>query len=286
LSKFYIYLRKIKAKQCIQSQLFTTKTAYSESPIYFKITPIYCIFKGLKVSLSYQVIELDTVDSTNRYLKEYVSEHQPSQPIFCTTQHQTAGYGQQKRSWLTNEKSAIFSLAYPIQNNSNLPGLVSLHIASLLHQTLCKLTGEVLYVKWPNDLFNDQGKVSGILIEQVLQKEYRSLIIGIGINRDSPDLFKGSSSLPYFSQSTLFSVLFEKVQQSNLLDYSTEELLKYWETHDLFQHEELIHLITETEHIEVTYLGINSDGHAMIKQQNQIRVLASGMHSLRKVNQP
>jgi len=79
---------------------------------------------------NYDIISLKSVDSTSRFLKDYVSENRPNKPLFCTTKNQTAGYGQQKRSWLTNEKSAIFSLAFPVDKDYVLSGLVSLHIAS------------------------------------------------------------------------------------------------------------------------------------------------------------
>jgi BirA family biotin operon repressor/biotin-[acetyl-CoA-carboxylase] ligase len=121
-------------------------------------------------SKPFEIIRLETVDSTSRYLKEFVTENRPIKPIFCTTKIQTSGYGQQKRSWVTNQESAIFSLAYPLEAGFELSGLLSLQFAALLHQSLNELTSDTLYLKWPNDLFNGQGKVAGMLIEQVLKK--------------------------------------------------------------------------------------------------------------------
>ena len=234
---------------------------------------------------NYDIISLKSVDSTSRFLKDYVSENRPNKPLFCTTKNQTAGYGQQKRSWITNEKSAIFSLAYPLDKDYVLSGLVSLHIASLLHQTLTELTADTLYLKWPNDIFNDSGKVAGILIEQVIKKDYRAFIIGIGINRDAPEstpLSEGSSSVKHFDLEAFFQNFFKKIQQSELQNYSQQELAHYWQLNDLFKIDETVKLISLDIEEQGIYLGVNPQGQAVIKLPDTIKTLSSGQTSIRK----
>ena len=230
----------------------------------------------------YEVISLDTVDSTSRYLKEYVAENRPSKPIFCTTKIQTSGYGQQKRSWITNQDSAIFSLAYPLDAGFEISGLLSLQIATLLHQTLNELTVDTLYLKWPNDIFNGQGKVAGMLIEQVLKKDYRALIIGIGINRGRSQVIEGSSSVEPFELDALFKRFFLKIQQAGLQNYSQIELAQYWQRHDLFQVNETVRLISADKEEIGIYLGTNPDGQALIEVDGEIKPLSSGLTSIRK----
>jgi biotin-[acetyl-CoA-carboxylase] ligase BirA-like protein len=230
----------------------------------------------------YEVIALETVDSTSRYLKEYVAEKRPIKPIFCTTKIQTSGYGQQKRSWVTNQESAIFSLAYPLEAGFELSGLLSLHIAALLHQSLNELTADTLYLKWPNDLFNGQGKVAGMLIEQVLKKDYRALIIGIGINRGRSGVIDGSSSVQPFDLDVLFEHFFLKIQQAGLQNYSLIELNEYWQRHDLFQINETVRLISPEKEESGLYLGINPQGQALIEVSGEIKALSSGLTSIRK----
>jgi len=242
---------------------------------------------------NYDIIALERVDSTSRFLKDYVSENRPKTPLFCTTKNQTAGYGQQKRSWITNEKSAIFSLAYPLDKDYVLSGLVSLHIASLLHQTLTELTAETLYLKWPNDIFNDSGKVAGILIEQVIKKDYRAFIIGIGINRDSPEIMNevdSSSSIKSFEIHDLFRIFHQKFQQSKLQHYYESELSKYWQKHGLFSIGESVQVIqpnqTNTDSLKTEqgiYRGFDSHGQAKIEVNGTLTLLASGQTSMRKL---
>lgn len=230
----------------------------------------------------YKIISLESIDSTSRYLKEYVAENRPNKPIFCTTKVQTSGYGQQQRSWVTNQDSAIFSLAYPLDASFKISGLLSLHIAALLHQSLNELTATALYLKWPNDIFNAQGKVAGILIEQVLKKEYRALIIGIGINRGKAVEIAGSSSVEPFDLEHLLECFFLKIQQAGLQNYSEVELTKYWQAHDLFQINETVRLISPEKEAIGLYLGINPQGQALIEVGGEIQTLSSGLTSIRK----
>jgi len=234
----------------------------------------------------YKIIHLDTIDSTNRYLKDYTSKNKPSAPVFCITREQTHGYGQQQRRWQTNQHSAIFSLAYPLPPKSTIIGLLSLNIAALLHQSLTELTSDTLYLKWPNDLYNAQGKVAGILIEQIIKKDYQALIIGIGINRNHSELIDSASSTSPFDTESLLKRFFQKIQQTGLLDFSAADTQKYWLEHDFFLKEEPVRIITaeNNEHIQYgTYLGINAQGQANIMIQDNLITLSSGQTSIRKM---
>lgn len=236
---------------------------------------------------SFTLIQLNSIDSTNRYLKEWVVKHRPQNTVFCVTQQQTAGYGQQNRIWQTNKDSAIFSIAYPLDPNVNLPGLVSLRIASLLHQCLTQLTGDTLYLKWPNDLYNQHGKVAGILIEQIVKKDYRALIIGIGINRNHAGLIESASSIRDFDTEALIHLLYQKIQLPGLVNFSIIDLFEYWKQHDLFSINEPIQLITAengNSAQEGIYLGINPLGQALIKIAGKTQILTSGQSSIRKKN--
>lgn len=250
--------------------------------------------------LPYDTLTLESIDSTSRFLKEYVAERSLTKPLFCTTKIQTAGYGQQHRQWMTNEKSAIFSLAYPLPKEYQISGLLSLHIAALLHQCLHELIPDKLALKWPNDLMsstsnfaNEQGKVAGMLIELVPQKSQRTLIIGIGINRDSPQLTDGSSSVSMFNLDALFATFFQNVQpllqqssasgawQNSLIETLT--FADYWQTHDFFKLNETVRLMTGNTQEIGRYQGINSNGQAQIEIDNRLKTLTSGLSSIRKM---
>jgi biotin-[acetyl-CoA-carboxylase] ligase BirA-like protein len=236
---------------------------------------------------TYNLIELETVDSTSQYLKRYLLDQSIDQPLVCMAHEQTAGYGQQNRTWQSNHQSAIFSIAYPIDQGLTLSGHASLKLASLLHQSLQSQLSIPLFLKWPNDLYDAHGKVAGILIEQVLSSGGRYLVIGMGINRGEetpgllPDLYQ-ASALPDFSTHLLIADLMAGLQPLDFsLPWQTDQQA-YWQSNGWFQKGESVLWVSNGDSQPATYLGINSQGQAELEVHQRQVVLSSGMNAIRK----
>ena len=204
------------------------------------------------------------------------------QPIVCTTQQQTAGYGQRHQAWLTNAHSCIFSIALPIE--SELCPALSLKVAVILHQSLTELTGYPLFIKWPNDLVTPEGKAAGILLEVVKDAlNRRWLVIGVGVNRwplsEQQQALK-VGALPDFDGFALIDRLICPFEHLAL----EQADLDYWRTHDYFQVGEDLVLLDQraNQSLPVTYQGIQRDGCALVEHQGNLQALHSGQQSLRK----
>ncbi|RYD52919.1 MAG: biotin--[acetyl-CoA-carboxylase] ligase [Sphingobacteriales bacterium] len=126
------------------------------------------------------------LDSTNSYLLQKL-ETQPALPSGTTvcTQHQTAGRGQRQKPWMdTPGKSLLFSVAVqPVAELAEQP-LFCFGIAVAVAETLKAFIPDLpLQLKWPNDLYVNNGKLGGILIENILRgSRWQWAVIGIGIN--------------------------------------------------------------------------------------------------------
>lgn len=125
------------------------------------------------------IIHLDTVDSTNSYLKR---ETHPAGTVVYTF-NQTAGRGRHERKWLTfADKNLALSLLFvpeePISNTSWHVAALSLALLNVLKG--CKVQGARL--KWPNDIFVGDKKLSGVLAEVTRQGKSQRIIAGIGVN--------------------------------------------------------------------------------------------------------
>jgi len=97
---------------------------------------------------------------------------------------QTKGRGQQGNSWETEKgKNLTFSLlCHPDFILAAQQWLLSQCMAVAIQQTL-SLYVEGVEVKWPNDIYVGDQKISGTLIECDLQgKHISNCIIGVGIN--------------------------------------------------------------------------------------------------------
>lgn len=236
--------------------------------------------------MKYDLINLETVDSTNAFLKQYIKINRVDRPLICVTQRQTAGYGQRQRAWLTNTQSCIFSIAYPlVQGVASITPSLSLKVAVSLRRSLTHLVPDSLWLKWPNDLYNRQGKVAGILIEVTKTPDAQScLIIGIGINRQALMLTQrqvGASALSYFDTEALLDLLMENLSSLAMAQNDYD----YWAWHDYFSLGEAVNLISHDNAViqkQGLYQGIDHDGTAKIDTgQSELMRLTSGW-SIRK----
>ena len=132
------------------------------------------------------LIRLPEVDSTNNFLKAIVSNSEPlAEGTVIMADKQFAGRGQQENAWYSEPgMNLTFSiylspLFLPIANQFMLNMAVSVGIRDAIRGFL----GDELKVKWPNDLYYNDQKLGGILIENILSgSKYKASIIGIGIN--------------------------------------------------------------------------------------------------------
>ncbi|WP_416760311.1 biotin--[acetyl-CoA-carboxylase] ligase [Roseateles sp. So40a] len=101
-------------------------------------------------------------------------------PCLLIAEHQTHGRGRQGRAWhSTAGASLTFSLSLPLEvaDWSGLSLVVGAAIAEALDPE-----GRRLALKWPNDLWLDERKLGGILIETVPAGSSRMAVVGVGLN--------------------------------------------------------------------------------------------------------
>ncbi len=121
-------------------------------------------------------VYLESVDSTNSYLKRIVKEGEPPKGLAVMAESQTSGRGRLGRSWLSMKGDTLcMSICVKNKYREGFTLLVALAVYDAL-KDFC--SGLKLQVKWPNDIICENKKLCGILCERV--NEYT--IIGIGIN--------------------------------------------------------------------------------------------------------
>lgn len=119
---------------------------------------------------------LPQIDSSNTELMRRARAGQ-TEPVLLVAETQTAGRGRLGRHWQGERgASLLFSLGLPLepQDWSGLSLVVGVAVARALHPKL--------RLKWPNDLWWEQRKLGGILIETASAGGARYAVIGIGIN--------------------------------------------------------------------------------------------------------
>jgi BirA family biotin operon repressor/biotin-[acetyl-CoA-carboxylase] ligase len=137
------------------------------------------------------------LDSTNNYAKKIAQEGAPEGTVVLT-EFQTGGRGQQGNSWQSSPgQNILMSIILRPRLKIESVRCITLATANILAVAIekflkrKKISGVNIHLKWPNDVYINDKKVAGILIESALQdKRIDFLIVGIGINvnQDISDL--------------------------------------------------------------------------------------------------
>lgn len=133
---------------------------------------------------TFSVEVLPEVDSTNTELMRRARAGQ-LEPVLLVAERQSAGRGRLGRTWSSGGDTAragaplsslTFSLGLPLapQDWSGLSLAVGLSVVESLHPSL--------QLKWPNDVWLQERKLAGILIETASVGDVRYAVVGVGIN--------------------------------------------------------------------------------------------------------
>ncbi len=129
-----------------------------------------------------EYIYIEEVDSTNRFLRDYQSQGEEMTIVY--TDFQTAGRGQGTNHWESERgKNITFSiLTHPREVLVSKQFVLSMAGGMAVKDALDHYSAG-FSVKWPNDIYWHDKKISGTLIEtSVSGKCINDCIFGIGVN--------------------------------------------------------------------------------------------------------
>lgn len=146
----------------------------------------------MRIEFLQYLIELDTIYSTNDYLK--CNYQKIPNFTIVKANYQTKGHGQFGREWESNKNE---NLMFSILIKKNLPFItndINPIIVSAILNTLDEYDIDAQF-KYPNDIFVSNKKIAGILIETKYDNnDLEYMIIGIGLNINQ-DKFKITSAI-------------------------------------------------------------------------------------------
>lgn len=128
---------------------------------------------------------LDSVDSTNNYAMEQIRAGMAENGMAWQARHQSAGKGQLGRAWISEMSDNILMsiIVKPRPDQMSQPFMFNMLIALVCADFIGKLTNETVTIKWPNDIYINDRKAGGVLIENIFRgKEWQWAIIGLGLN--------------------------------------------------------------------------------------------------------
>jgi BirA family transcriptional regulator, biotin operon repressor / biotin---[acetyl-CoA-carboxylase] ligase len=134
--------------------------------------------------IGHSLVILPIVDSSNNYAMQLVHDGTAVHGSAFMALQQTAGRGQRTNTWHTgqSENLAISVIIEPKLLKIHQQFLLNMYVSVSILQCLNKIK-EGFCIKWPNDIYYNDRKAAGILIENKLQgTQWNFAIVGIGIN--------------------------------------------------------------------------------------------------------
>lgn len=235
--------------------------------------------------MSTKLIRLSETDSTNRYLRDYTPAADEVLTV-CVADYQTAGRGCGSNTWESERgKNLTFSvLTHPTGLAPARQFMLSMAGALALKQVLDSLVDDIT-LKWPNDIYWRDRKLSGTLIEtSVSGSTIRDCIFGIGLNVNQHQ-FLSDAPNPV----SLCQILGHEVATEPLLQHIIESFEAWMqiladggEAHILNNYrnslyrKEGYHRYRDQEgEFEAQFVDIEPDGHLLLKdRQNLLRCYA------------
>lgn len=180
-----------------------------------------------------EILHFATLDSTNDHALRLLSVNRPKHGTIISTDYQTSGRGQIGRGWHSGPglNLCLSYILYPaIKAYEQFQ--ISMAVALGVSDTVSQQCGaDRVRIKWPNDIYVDEKKIAGILIQNSIQAtQITACVAGIGLNVNEtdfpPELTNPTSLKLELGSNTLLDLVLIRNQLSTHLQKRLEQLGK------------------------------------------------------------
>ncbi|MXP50787.1 bifunctional biotin--[acetyl-CoA-carboxylase] ligase/biotin operon repressor BirA [Pantoea sp. Eser] len=236
---------------------------------------------------------IPVIDSTNQYLLERMHELQSG--AACIAEYQQAGRGRRGRQWFSPFGANLYmSMYWRLDQGPAAAMGLSLVIGIIMAETLHALGANDVRVKWPNDIYLNDRKLAGILVELTGKTgDAAHIVMGAGINlamrsADASQISQGWINLQEagvtVNRNELAASLINSLRDA-LPVFEQEGLAPFitrWAALDNFINRPVKLLIGERE-VHGIARGVDSQGGLLLEQDGEIKSWVGGEISLRPV---
>ncbi|QIZ78429.1 bifunctional biotin--[acetyl-CoA-carboxylase] ligase/biotin operon repressor BirA [Ferrimonas lipolytica] len=232
------------------------------------------------------------IDSTNAYLMK--RKHLCTNGEACLAEMQTAGRGRRGREWVSPLACHIYlSYFHRLEQGMAAAAGLSLAVGVMLVEALEQAGFDGVGLKWPNDLYLDNKKLAGILVELNGQfGEPAEVVVGCGVNVSMPSGVATAIDQPWqelqflqeglIDRSRLASTILRHLD-AGLTEFEHSGLAPFvvrWQQRDQFAGRAVKLLVGENT-IRGTAAGIDLQGNLLLNIDGEIKAFAAGEISMR-----
>jgi BirA family biotin operon repressor/biotin-[acetyl-CoA-carboxylase] ligase len=227
---------------------------------------------------------VDSIDSTNKELKK--DKYNQYDNYVLIANQQTNGTGRLTRTFVSNKDVGLY-MSIRIKPNISIDKLnnITCVVASIVSTSIEKQIERLVDIKWVNDIYINNFKVAGILVESKINfntNQFDYLIIGIGVNLYNQEFddelskiasnIEKETNIKISKKQLIEDILFEL--SNYLKDYNFEEYMKQYISRSFIIGKK-IKLQTPLDIIECTVEDINYNGELIINHNNTIEIINS-----------
>ncbi|MCU5771614.1 bifunctional biotin--[acetyl-CoA-carboxylase] ligase/biotin operon repressor BirA [Erwiniaceae bacterium BAC15a-03b] len=238
-----------------------------------------------------RVAVIPVIDSTNQYLMDRMDSLQSGDA--CVAEYQQAGRGRRGRQWFSPFGSNLYlSMYWRLEQGPAAAMGLSLVIGIVMAEVLKELGATGVKVKWPNDIYLQDRKLAGILVELTGKTgDAAQLVIGAGLNlamrsADAAVVNQGWITLQEaginIDRNALTALLVNKMRRT-LLEFERDGLAPFierWSVLDNYLNRPVKLLIGDREVLGIAR-GIDQQGALLLEQDGVTKAWVGGEISLR-----
>ncbi len=237
---------------------------------------------------------IPVIDSTNQYLLDRMDQLESG--FACVAEYQQAGRGRRGRKWFSPFGANLYlSMYWRLEQGPAAAMGLSLVIGIVMAEVIQSLGAENVRVKWPNDLYLNDRKLAGILVELTGKTgDAAQIVMGAGINlgmrgEGTSEINQGWINLQEagvtIDRNQLAASIINSLRAALPL-FERDGLAPFiqrWEKLDNFINRPVKLLIGEREVYGIAR-GIDKQGGLLLEQEEVIKSWVGGEISLRPDN--
>ncbi len=230
------------------------------------------------MAIGHAFIELESVDSTNNYAMAQATAGAVSHGTLVFAFDQWAGKGQRGRNWTSRpgENIILSAVLEPVALPPTDAFSLSVAVALACHDLFSRYAGEeTTRIKWPNDLYWNDRKAGGILIENHFKGDrWLYAIAGMGININQVEFPPDARNPVSLRQIT--GKTFDSLHLARELGAFLDKRYSEWETgaaaeqlrqynHRLYGREREVRLKKDNAAFNTVVQGVSAQGELLTK---------------------
>ncbi|MDF7631873.1 bifunctional biotin--[acetyl-CoA-carboxylase] ligase/biotin operon repressor BirA [Erwiniaceae bacterium L1_55_4] len=237
---------------------------------------------------------IPVIDSTNQYLLDRMDQL-PSGHA-CIAEYQQAGRGRRGRKWFSPFGSNLYlSMYWRLEQGPAAAMGLSLVIGIVMAEVLQSLGAPDVRVKWPNDLYLNDRKLAGILVELTGKTgDAAQIVMGAGVNlvmrsEGASEINQGWINLQEagveINRNELAAKIINRLREA-LPIFERDGLAPFverWDALDNFINRPVKLLIGDRE-VHGIARGIDKQGGLLLEQEGEVKSWVGGEISLRPGN--